>query len=144
MVVQKHLVMNQSRSIVSALILRSVASRVPWRLLDRAHLAFKSDRFTAVVDFVIVRGGVIHVGVAPDYILVEGQTFSKAKLSLDNHVYKNCAIDDCEIYFSGGQYELLDTHITNSRLILNHPAKGMYNAVQIFKMKSPGSSIIAE
>ena len=48
------------------------------------------------------------------------------------------------IYFSGGQYELLDTHITNSRLILNHPAKGMYNAVQIFKMKSPGSSIISE
>lgn len=97
-----------------------------------------------MVDFVIVRGGGILVGVAPDYILVEGQTFSKAKLSLDNHVYKNCAIDDCDIYFSGGQYELLDTHITNSRLILNHPAKGMYNAVQIFKMKSPGSSIICE
>jgi len=93
---------------------------------------------------VIVRGGGIHVGVAPDYILVEGQTFSKAQLSLDNHVYKNCAIDDCDIYFSGGQYELLDTHITNSRLILNHPAKGMYNAVQIFKMKSPGSSIISD
>ena len=52
------------------------------------------------------------------------------------------AIDDCDIYFSGGQYELLDTHITNSRLILNHPAKGMYNAVQIFKMKSPGSRIV--
>src|SRR6476660_2111597 len=84
------------------------------------------------------------MGVAPDYILVEGQTFSKARLSLDNHVYKNCAIDDCDIYFSGGQYELLDTHITNSRLILNHSAKGMYNAVQIFKMKAPGSSIIAE
>jgi hypothetical protein len=78
------------------------------------------------------------MGVAPDYILVEGQQFSKAKLSLDNHVYKNCAIDNCDIYFSGGQYELLDTHITNSRLILNHPAKGMYNAVQIFKMKSTG------
>jgi len=46
--------------------------------------------------------------MAPDYILVEGQQFSKAKLSLDNHVYKNCAIDDCDIYFSGGQYELLD------------------------------------
>ncbi len=102
------------------------------------------DRFTGVLGFVIVRAEEILMGVAPDYILVEGQTFSKAKLSLDNHVYKNCAIDDCDIYFSGGQYELLDTHITNSRLILNHPAKGMYNAVQIFKMKSPGSSIIFE
>ena len=107
-------------------------------------MAFKSNRFTALADFVIVRSGGMVVGVAPDYILVEGQTFSKAKLSLDNHVYKNCAIDDCDIYFSGGQYELLDTHITNSRLILNHPAKGMYNAVQIFKMKSPGSSIVSE
>ena len=84
------------------------------------------------------------MGVAPNYILVEGQTFSKAQLSLDNHVYKNCAIDDCDVYFSGGQYELIDTHITNSRLILNHPAKGMYNAIQIFKMKSPGSSIVFE
>ena len=84
------------------------------------------------------------VGVAPNYILVEGQTFSKTQLPLDNHVYKNCAIDDCDVYFSGGQYELIDTHITNSRLILNHPAKGMYNAIQIFKMKSPGSSIVFE
>jgi hypothetical protein len=86
----------------------------------------------------------MYVGVAPDYILIEGQTFSKAQLSLDNHVYKNCAIDDCDIYFSGGQYELIDTHVTNSRLILNHPAKSMYSAIQNFKMKSPGSSIISD
>ena len=63
----------------------------------------------------------------------------RSEASLDNHVYKNCQIDDCDLYYSGGQYELLDTHITNSRLILNHPAKGIYNALQIFKMKSPGS-----
>ena len=44
------------------------------------------------------------MGMEPSYILIDGQTFSKAKLSLDNHVYKNCAIDDCDIYFSGGQY----------------------------------------
>ena len=30
------------------------------------------------------------MGLAPDYILVDAQKFSKAKLSLDNHVYKNC------------------------------------------------------
>ncbi|MCG3778858.1 MAG: hypothetical protein JW388_1586 [Nitrospira sp.] len=84
------------------------------------------------------------MGMEPNYIVIDGQTFSKAKLPLDNHIYKNCVIDDCDIYFSGGQYELLDTHITNSRLILNHPAKNMYNAVQIFKMKSPGSQIIFE
>jgi hypothetical protein len=84
------------------------------------------------------------MGFEPSYIIVDGQTFSKAKLALDNHVYKNCQIDDCDLYYSGGQYELLDTHITNSRLILNHPAKGIYNALQIFKMKSPGSRIIFE
>lgn len=82
------------------------------------------------------------MGLEPHYIIVDGQTFSKAKLALDNHVYKNCQIDDCDLYYSGGQYELLDTHITNSRLILNHPAKGIYNALQIFKMKSPGSRIV--
>jgi hypothetical protein len=53
-------------------------------------------------------------------------------------------IDDCDIYYCGGQYELIDTHITNSRLILNHPAKGIYAAIQIFKTKSPGSRIVAE
>jgi hypothetical protein len=84
------------------------------------------------------------MGLEPNYIIVDGQTFTKAKLALDNHVYKNCNIDDCDLYYSGGQYELLDTHITNSRLILNHPAKGIYNALQIFKMKSPGSRIIYE
>ncbi len=84
------------------------------------------------------------MGLEPNYIIVDGQTFSKTKLALDNHVYKNCNIDDCDLYYSGGQYELLDTHITNSRLILNHPAKGIYNALQIFKMKSPGSRIVYE
>ena len=84
------------------------------------------------------------MGLEPNYIIVDGQTFNKVKLALDNHVYKNCNIDDCDLYYSGGQYELLDTHITNSRLILNHPAKGIYNALQIFKMKSPASRIIYE
>ena len=84
------------------------------------------------------------MGFAPEYILVDQQKFSKAKLSLDNHVYKNCEIDDCDVYYSGGQYELIDTHITNSRLILNHPAKGIYSAIQIFKTKSPGFRIVSE
>jgi hypothetical protein len=60
------------------------------------------------------------MGLALNYIVVDGQTFSKAKLVLDNHVYKNC------------------------RLILNQPARDMYAAVQIFKMKSPGSTIVAD
>ena len=51
------------------------------------------------------------MGLEPNYIVVDGQTFSKAKLVLDNHVYKNCQIDDCEIYYSGGQYELIDTRV---------------------------------
>ena len=84
------------------------------------------------------------MGLAPEYILIDQQKFRKAKLSLDNHVYKNCEMDDCDIYYSGGQYELIDTHITNSRLILNHPAKSIYSAIQIFKMKSPGSRIVTE
>ena len=84
------------------------------------------------------------MGLAPEYILIDQQKFSKTKLALDNHVYKNCEIDHCDVYYSGGQYELIDTHITNSRLILNHPAKGIYSAIQIFKMKSPGSSIVSE
>jgi hypothetical protein len=95
-------------------------------------------------ELVIVRAGEETMGLEPNYIIVDGQTFSKTRLALDNHVYKNCNIDDCDLYYSGGQYELLDTHITNSRLILNHPAKGIYNALQIFKMKSPGSRIIYE
>ena len=84
------------------------------------------------------------MGLAPEYIIIDGETLNKSKLSLDNHVYKNCSIDDCDIYYSGGQYELIDTHVTNSRLILNHPAKGIYAAIQIIKMKSPGSRIIAD
>ena len=53
------------------------------------------------------------MGLEPNYIIIDGQTFTKAKLALDNHVYKNCQIDDCDLYYSGGQYELLDTHVTN-------------------------------
>ena len=80
----------------------------------------------------------------PAYIIVEGKTFEKEELTLDNHVYKNCTMDHCKIYYSGGPYELLDTHVTNSELILNQPAKNIYSAIQIFKMKSPGSVIVAE
>jgi hypothetical protein len=34
--------------------------------------------------------------------------------------------------------------VTNSELILNQPAKNIYSAIQIFKMKSPGSVIVAD
>ena len=59
------------------------------------------------------------MGIEPEYIVVEGKTFIKEQLSLDNHVFKNCTMDECQIYYSGGPYELIDTHITNSQLILN-------------------------
>jgi hypothetical protein len=111
---------------------------------ERKGATMAAKRLRREEDFVIVRAGEARMGLEPNYIIVDGQTFSKAKLALDNHVYKNCNIDNCDLYYSGGQYELLDTHITNSRLILNHPAKGIYNALQIFKMKSPGSRIIHE
>lgn len=80
----------------------------------------------------------------PAYIVVEGKTFEKEELTLDNHVYKNCNMDHCKIYYSGGPYELIDTHVTNSELILNQPAKNIYSAIQIFKMKSPGSVIVSD
>ena len=53
-------------------------------------------------------------------------------------------MDECEIHYSGGPYELIDTHITNSQLILNQPAKNIHSAIQIFKTKSPGSRIVTD
>ena len=84
------------------------------------------------------------MSLAPQYILVEGKTLVKEQLALDNHVYKNCTLDQCQVYYSGGPFELIDTHITDSELILNQPAKQIYSAIQIFKMKSPSSTITAE
>jgi hypothetical protein len=78
------------------------------------------------------------------YIVVEGRTFKKENLTLDNHVFKNCAMEHCQFYYSGGPFELIDTHITDSQLILNQPAKNIYSAIQIFKMKSPGSVIVSD
>jgi hypothetical protein len=80
----------------------------------------------------------------PAYILVEGRTFKEEGLTLDNHVFKNCSLERCRIYYSGGPFELIDTHITDSQLILNQPAKNIYSAIQIFKVKSPGSTIVSE
>ncbi len=84
------------------------------------------------------------MGSNPQYIIVEGKSFLNEQLSLDNHVFKNCTLDQCQIHYSGGPYELIDTHITNSSLILNQPAKNIYSAIQIFKMKSPGSTVVAD
>ena len=81
---------------------------------------------------------------APAYILVEGKMFKEEQLTLDNHVFKNCSLERCRIYYSGGPFELIDTHITDSQLILNQPAKNIYSAIQIFKVKSPGSTIVSE
>ncbi|TAJ07675.1 MAG: hypothetical protein EPO61_12430 [Nitrospirae bacterium] len=84
------------------------------------------------------------MGLGPEYILVEGKTFKEEQLTLDNHVFKNCTMDLCRVYYSGGPFELIDTHITNSTLVLNQPAKNIYAAIQIFKMKSPGSKIATD
>ena len=82
--------------------------------------------------------------VQPQYIVVDQKTFTKEDLVLDNHVYKNCQMDKCRIYYSGGPFELIDTHITESELILNQPARNIYAAIQIFRTKSPGSTIVFE
>jgi hypothetical protein len=82
--------------------------------------------------------------MGPAYIVVEGKTMKKEQLTLDNHVFKNCTMEGCQIYYSGGPFELIDTHITESELILNQPAKNVYSAIQIFKMKSPGSVIVSD
>ena len=82
--------------------------------------------------------------VNQQYIVVDQKTFTKEDLVLDNHVYRNCQMDKCRIYYSGGPFELIDTHITESELILNQPAKNIYAAIQIFRTKSPGSTIVFE
>lgn len=84
------------------------------------------------------------MGPSHAYILIEGKTFTKEELTLDNHVFKNCALDQCKIFYSGGPFELIDTHITESELVLNQPAKNIYAAIQIFKMKSPGSKVLSD
>src|SRR5207244_4517890 len=84
------------------------------------------------------------MGFGPEYILAEGKTFIKEQLALDNHVYKNCTMDRCQIYYSGGPFESIDTHISNSELSLNQPAKNSYSAIQICKVKSPGSTIAGQ
>jgi hypothetical protein len=84
------------------------------------------------------------MSVEPQYIVIEGKKFIKEELVLDNHVYKNCEMDHCRVYYSGGPFELIDTHITNSKLILNQPAKNIYAALQIFRTKSPDSTVIAD
>jgi hypothetical protein len=82
--------------------------------------------------------------VEPQYIVVDQKNFTKEDLVLDNHVYKNCQMDKCRFFYSGGPFELIDTHITESELVLNQPAKNIYSAIQIFRTKSPGSTVISE
>jgi hypothetical protein len=77
----------------------------------------------------------------PGYIVIEHKTFKDEVLTLDNHIFKNCTIEKCKIYYSGGPFEFIDTHITESELILNQPARQIWAAIQIFKTKSPGSTI---
>jgi len=90
-----------------------------------------------------VEAGIVSA-VEQQYIVVDQKTFTKEDLVLDNHVYRNCQMDKCRIYYSGGPFELIDTHITESELILNQPAKNIYAAIQIFRTKSPGSTIVFE
>jgi hypothetical protein len=77
----------------------------------------------------------------PSCIVIEHKNFKEEALTLDNHVFKNCTMERCKIYYSGGPYELIDTHITDSELILNQPARQIWAAIQIFKTKSPSSTI---
>jgi hypothetical protein len=79
----------------------------------------------------------------PSCIVVEHKNFKEEALTLDNHIFKNCTMERCKIYYSGGPYELIDTHITDSELILNQPARQIWAALQIFKTKSPSSTIIS-
>ena len=88
--------------------------------------------------------GYLGMPTEPQYIVIDQKSFTKEDLVLDNHVYRNCQLDHCRLYYSGGPFELIDTHITNSELVLNQPAKNIYAATQIFRTKSPSSTIVFE
>ena len=51
------------------------------------------------------------MGLEPNYIVIDGQTFNKAQLALDNHVYKNCQIDDCDLAMFEEQIRMARRHL---------------------------------
>jgi hypothetical protein len=60
------------------------------------------------------------------------EDLQEGELTLDNHASQELAMEHRQFYYSGGPFELIDTHITDSQLILNQPPRRTI-PIQIFK-----------
>ena len=61
----------------------------------------------------------------------EGQTFEKQSFVVEESFFVNCVLRDCDLFYSGGDFEWLNMRLENSRWHFRGPALKTMQLMQI-------------
>jgi hypothetical protein len=64
--------------------------------------------------------------------LISDQIFEGVTLQLDDRAYHRCRFVNCELMYGGGDFEVRDCHLENSRLTLFGPADRTLKLLPVF------------
>ncbi len=68
----------------------------------------------------------------------EGQTFSKKTFEVDDCIFINCVLNECDLIYSGGDAEIVGTRLENCRLHFRGMAQKTIQALQMLGMLKVG------
>ena len=54
--------------------------------------------------------------------LIENENLTHKTITLDGRHFIGCRYENCQVFYSGGDYELTDTTLTNCQITLLGPA----------------------
>lgn len=70
----------------------------------------------------------------------KGQKFDGRSFILDEVVFIECQLKDCDLFYSGGDTEWVNTKFENCRFHWRGPAKNMFALMFVIGLLKPGAA----
>lgn len=73
--------------------------------------------------------------------IYQDKSLSDQIFDLEECVFINCTLKDCDVFYSGGDFEFSELKLDNTRMHFRGPAKSTIQLAQILKMVREPSQI---
>ena len=64
----------------------------------------------------------------------QGKNYHEESFSLDDCVFIDCVLKNCDLFYAGGDFELVNTNLDNCRVHFRGAAKNTVGIMQMLRM----------